>query len=109
MSSGFGAGPIEAIIIGLLVVAGFSIVGFPLLFLFMNMFNGYNAGTGLNVVPTTTTTVAGRRKREAEAIFGKSNPMIQDKLISILDSFAETPNKFKMIENLLQRFTGSSL
>ncbi|CAG2100016.1 unnamed protein product [Medioppia subpectinata] len=79
--TGFG-GPLEAIIIGLCVVAGFGIIGIPFILLFLSFFNGGGLGTtggigGLNLVPTTTTTVAGRKRREINSLLPEVNPMLQ--------------------------------
>lgn len=97
---GFG-GPLEAIAIGLLVVLGLAIFGLPLLvLLFSTLFTGTGFG-GLNLVPTTTTTVAGRRKRETDLF--SSNPLLYNKLFDVLKIFSSsTENSSKLFRKFAQ-------
>ena len=109
--SSFG-GPIEAIIIGLLVVAGFAVVGIPFFLLFLGLFNGgggIGLGSGLgglNLVPTTTTAVTGRKKREVNSLLPEVNPLVQQKLLNAFENFIRTPDKIRLIEKLLDSMVG---
>lgn len=110
--SSFG-GPIEAVIIGLLVVAGFAVLGIPFFFIFLSLFNGGGilgnggiGGFGTNLIPTSTTTVGGRKKRESNSLLPEANPLLQQKLLKIFENFITTPDKIKLIEKLLDSMVG---
>lgn len=67
------------------------------------MFSAFT-GQGVNFIPpTTTTTVAGRKRREAESIFPKVNPDLQGKLVDILTNFYKASDKFKVLKKLLDK------
>jgi hypothetical protein len=95
-------GPIEAIIIGLCVVFGLGIIGIPIFLLILTLFQNNGLGGGLNLVPTTTTTVAGRKRRNIESLLPEVNPALRQKLFNIFENFIETPDKIKMIDKLLE-------
>ena len=84
----------------LLVILGLGVIGLPFIFLMFSAFSGQ----GVNFMnPTTTTTIAGRKRREASSsIFPKINPQVQNKLLDILDNFYKASDKVKMFKKLLQ-------
>lgn len=92
--------PIEMVVIGLLVIIGLGVIGWPFIVLFFSALNG---STGLNFVPpTTTTTVTGRRKRDAQGQFPSLNPQLTDKLLYIMEQFAQSSDKISLLKNLFQ-------
>jgi hypothetical protein len=68
----------------------------------MTLFQGNGLGGGLNLVPTTTTTVAGRKRRNIESLLPEVNPALRQKLFNIFENFVETPDKIKMIDKLIE-------
>lgn len=107
--AGYGAtlpplsGGLEAIAIGLLIALGLGIIGFPLIILLFSLFIG-NTGSGFNFVPpATTTTVTGRKRREAlEKMFPQINPAIQGKLMSVFEQFVSAPDKVAYLKKMLE-------
>lgn len=98
---GLGLGGTEMLLTCLLVILGIGVIGLPFLLLIFSAFTG---GQGVNFIPpTTTTTVAGRKKREIESIFPKINPDVQSKLFGILDTFFKASDKMKHFKTLVSQ------
>lgn len=96
---GLGLGGTEMLLTCLLVILGIGVIGLPFLLLIFSAFTG---GQGVNFIPpTTTTTVAGRKKREAESMFPRINPDVQSKLFGILDTFFKASDKMKHFKNMV--------
>ena len=53
------------------------------------------------IVPTSTTTVGGRKRRDINSLLPEVNPFLQNKLFNIFDNFIQTPDKITMIEKLI--------
>lgn len=82
-----------------MVILGIGVIGLPFLLLIFSAFTG---GQGVNFIPpTTTTTVAGRKRREIESIFPSTNPNIQSKLFNILTNFYKASDKMKILKKFL--------
>ena len=93
-------GGTEMILTCLLVVLGIGVIGLPFILLIFSAFTG---GQGVNFMPpTTTTTVAGRRKRDA-SIFPDVNPDLQSKLFEILSNFYKASDKMQSFKKLLDQ------
>lgn len=110
-SMGYGApmwpglgmfGGTEMILTCLLVVLGIGVIGLPFLLLILSAFTG---GQGVNFIPpTTTTTVAGRKRRDTAAnLFPSINPDIQAKLLDILTNFYKASDKMSSFKKLLNQ------
>lgn len=96
---GLGLGGTEMLLTCLLVILGIGVIGLPFLLLIFSAFTG---GQGVNFIPpTTTTTVAGRKKREVESMFPKINPDVQSKLFGILETFMKASDKMKHFKNMV--------
>lgn len=93
-------GGTEMILTCLLVVLGIGVIGLPFLLLILSAFTG---GQGVNFIPpTTTTTVAGRKRRDTAAnLFPSINPDLQAKLLDILTNFYKASDKMSSLKKLL--------
>jgi len=95
------SGGLEAIAIGLLIALGLGIIGFPLVILLFSLFLG-NTGTFNFVPPATTTTVSGRKRREAmEQLFPHINSQLHSKIISLYEQFSSAPDKIAYLKKIL--------
>ncbi|XP_074600949.1 uncharacterized protein LOC141854977 [Brevipalpus obovatus] len=95
------SGGLEAIAIGLLIALGLGIIGFPLVILLFSLFLG-NTGSFNFVPPATTTTVTGRKRREAmEQLFPQINSQLHSKIISLYEQFSSAPDKMAYLKKFL--------
>lgn len=96
-----GLGGTDMLLTCLLVVLGIGVIGLPFLLLIFSAFTGGQGGLNF-IPPTTTTTVAGRKRRDLHALFPKVNPEAQDKLFGILENFAKSSDKMDYIKKLIE-------
>lgn len=53
--------------------------------------------------PTTTTTVAGRKRRDLNSILPNVNPDIQAKVLQVLTNFYKSSDKVQLLKKLLDK------
>uniref|UniRef100_T1KKY5 Uncharacterized protein n=1 Tax=Tetranychus urticae TaxID=32264 RepID=T1KKY5_TETUR len=112
-SSGYGTygttfapfnGGIEALIVGFMISLAIGFIGLPLMILLYSMFLGNTGGGGFNLAPpATTTTINGRKRREAsviEALLPQLDSISNEKLIEIFKKLTAQPDQM----NYLMRF-----
>uniref|UniRef100_T1KKZ1 Uncharacterized protein n=1 Tax=Tetranychus urticae TaxID=32264 RepID=T1KKZ1_TETUR len=111
-SSGYGTygttfapfnGGIETLVVGFMISLAIGFIGLPLMILLYSMFLG-NTGGGFNLAPpATTTTINGRKRREAsviEALLPQLDSISNEKLIEIFKKLTAQPEQM----NYLMRF-----
>ena len=85
----------------LLVILGIGVIGLPFLLLIFSAFTGSQGANFMspNFMSPATTTVAGRKRRDA---FSSSlHPIIQSKLVDIMKKFSTAPDKMALLLNNL--------
>lgn len=98
------ANPIEAIVIGLLAVCGLGFFGIPLLLMLASVFNMNSLATSPGfmpsplgnlggMMPTTTTSVNGRRKRKAD--------QLSPSMFEVLTDFIKSQDKMELLQRLI--------
>ncbi|XP_025017489.1 uncharacterized protein LOC112539306 [Tetranychus urticae] len=106
-------GGLEAIAIGLMMAVGAGFIIIPLMILLYMTFVAPNGNPNLNsgfnfMQHPATTTIAGRKRREASGgdNFGLPemvSPIIQEKVMSFFKKFADSPDRMKYLMNVLKQ------
>lgn len=97
---GFGGGS-EMLLTCLLVVLGIGVIGLPFLLLIFSAFTGGQGGVNF-IPPTTTTTVAGRKRRDVlNDIFPDVHPLNKEKVFETFMQFIAADDKMEYIKKLI--------
>ncbi|XP_053207005.1 uncharacterized protein LOC128391183 [Panonychus citri] len=97
-------GGIETLVVGFMISLAIGFIGLPLMILLYSMFLG-NTGSGFSLVPPSaaTTTINGRKRREAnviEALLPQLDSVNNEKLIDIFKKLTAQPDQM----NYLMKF-----